>query len=238
MNGDSPKISFIPKSPLVEEDVFIARPRPRSILGFLAALLFLVSVGVYTGLYFYHDFLSREIQKKTGEIGMAQRALNSSPEIGKAKVFNARADLARTLLSKHIVVSPIFDFLSQNTLESILYNDFSFKGEEGVLTVSLKGEAPRYSSLAYQSDVFRANKNLLGFSVENIELTKEGNITFGFTMVFDRAFLSYEKSIKIEEPPITKTPLSSTSTIATTTPSAVPTNTSDKKNKAINPLTP
>lgn len=229
MNGDSPKISFIPKNPLMEEDVFIARPRPRSVLGFLAALLFLVSVGAYTGLYFYHDFLSREIQKKTGEIGTAQRALNSSPEIGKAKVFNARADLARTLLGKHIVVSPLFDFLSQNTLESVLYKDFNFKDEEGVVTVSLKGEAPRYSSLAYQSDVFRANKNLLGFSVENIELTKEGNVTFGLTMVFDRAFLSYEKSIKTEVPAITETPLSPATTTATTT---IPVNTPKKENKA------
>lgn len=231
MNGGSPQISFIPKNPLGEEDIFIARPRPRSVLGFLAALLFLVSVGAYIGLYFYGDFLSRNIQKKTGEIGMAQRALNSSPEINKAKVFNARADLARSLLDKHIIVSPILDFLSQNTIESVLYKDFSFKDEGGTLTLSLKGESPNYSSLAYQSDVFRANKDLLGFLVENIELTKEGNVTFGFNMIFDRSFLSYEKSIKGDSA-IIKDSLSATSTMATTTTPAYPVNTPGKGSKA------
>ncbi len=233
MNGGSPQISFIPKSPLGEEDIFIARPRPRSVLGFLAALLFLVSVGAYIGLYFYDDFLSRNIQKKTGEIDTAQRALKSSPEINKAKVFNARADLARTLLQKHIVVSPLFDFLSQNTLKSILYKDFSFKDEGGSLSLSLKGEAPSYASLAYQSDVFRASKDILGFSVDNIELTKEGIVSFDFTMAFDRAFLSYEKSTKTEVPAIIETNLSPATTTATTT---IPVNTPKKENKATSSL--
>lgn len=232
MNGGYPKISFIPKNPLAEEDIFIVRPRPRSVLGFLAALLFLTSVGGYTGLYFYQDFLSRNIQKKAGEIEVAQRALKSSPGISKAKVFSVRADLARTLLDKHIVVSPIFNFLSQNTLESILYKDFSFKDEEWGGTLSLKGESPGYSSLAYQTDVFRANKNLLGFSVENIETTKEGSVSFVFNMAFDRAFLSYEKSIPTEESVIIKAPLSATDTMSDAGTALPSVNTSGKGNKS------
>lgn len=234
MNGGSPQISFIPKSPLGEEDIFVARPRPRSVLGFLATLLFLVSVGAYIGLYFYEDFISRNIQKKTGEIEMAQRALKSSPEIGRAKVFNARADLARTLLEKHIVISPVFDFLSQNTLKSILYKDFSFKDEGGKLALSLKGESPSYSSLAYQTDVFRVSKDLLGFSVDNIELTKEGSVSFGFEMVLDRALLSYEKSIKTGGgSAIIETSLPPATTTATTTaPISIP----KKENKATSSL--
>ncbi|MBI3634471.1 MAG: hypothetical protein HY228_02520 [Candidatus Yonathbacteria bacterium] len=234
MNGGSPKISFIPKSPLGEEDIFIARPRPRSVLGFLAVLLFLASVGAYTGIYFYDDFISRNIQKKTGEIEMAQRALKGSPEIGKAKVFNARADLARALLEKHIVISPIFDFLSQNTLKSILYKDFIFKDEGGKLAVSLKGESPSYSSLAYQTDVFRASKELLGFSIDNIELTKDGGVSFSFEMSLDRALLSYEKHIKTGGgSAIMETPLSPAGAMATTT---IPVNTPKKENKATSSL--
>lgn len=230
MNGNSPKISFIPKSPLGEEDIFIARPRPRSILGFLAALLFLASVGAYVGFYFYEDFLQRKIQEKTGEIETAQRTLKGSPEIGRAKVFNARADLARALLEKHIVVSPLFDFLSRNTLESILYKDFSFKDGGGDVTLVLKGEAPSYSSLAYQADIFRANKDLVGFSVENINLTKEGSISFVFTMTFNRIFFSYERSVKKTGDSATNnTPLSAESGRATTT---VPVTIPKKENKA------
>lgn len=195
MNGDSPQVSFIPKKPLAEDDVFFARQRPRSVIGLLAGLLFLASVGAYIGLYFYEDILLNDIQKKTADIDEVQREISSSPEIGQAKIFNARADLARALLSKHIVVSPIFDFLSKNTLGSIFYGDFSFKDEKGVLTLTLSGESPSYSSLAYQADVFRASKDLANFSVESIELTKSGSVSFDFNMVFNPDFLSYEKSV-------------------------------------------
>ena len=235
MNGGSPKISFIPKNPLAEEGMFIARQRPRSVLGFLATILFLASVGAYTGLYFYHDFLSRNIQEKTAEIEMAKQELNNSPEISKAKVFNARADLARALLNNHIVVSPLFDFLAQNTLKNIFYKDFSFKDEGGALTLSLRGESPSYASLAYQSDVLRTSKNLLGFSVGNIQLTKEGSVTFLFNMVFDRAFLAYEKIIKIEESVFTEIPVLSNTIMATTTPTISPANTFNKEGKVVIP---
>lgn len=195
MNGDTPQISFIPKNPLTENDVFIARQRPRSVLGLLAGFLFLASVGAYIGLYLYEDILLENIQKKTAEIDEIQNAISSSPELGQAKVFNARADLARMLLSKHIIVSPIFGFLSKNTLGSIFYGDFSFKDEEGILTLTLSGESPNYSSLAYQADVFRASNNLASFSVEKVELTKSGSVSFDFSMVFNPEFLSYEKSV-------------------------------------------
>ncbi len=235
MNGDSSQISFIPKKPLIEDDVFIARQRPRSVLGLLAGFLFLASVGAYTGLYFYEDILLRDIQKKTAEIDEIQREISSSPEIGQAKVFNTRADLARALLSKHIIVSPIFDFLSKNTLGSIFYGDFSFRDEKGVLTLTLGGESPSYASLAYQADVFRASNDLVSFSVENIELTKSGSVSFDFKMVFNPKFLSYEKSVSESVKDEASFPATTTIFTTTTTRSI---STSSKENDVAGQRTP
>ena len=196
MNNDTPKISFIPKSSLAQDEAFITRSRPRSVLGFLALITFLFSASSYAGLYFYQDFLLKNIEKKTSEIQLAKQKLNDSSEIVKAKVFQIRANLARELLDKHIVVLPLFTFLKENTIKNIFYGKFDFSHEGGDLKLLVSGEAPTYASLAYQADIFGKNKNLLSFSVGDVKLTEFGSVSFTFTMVFAREYLSFAENIK------------------------------------------
>lgn len=196
MVSNPPKVSFIPKSPLSREESFMERRRPRSITGFFAIFAFVVSVGSYAGLYFYEDALSKEVATKAKSITDAQREFLQAPEISKAKVFKARAELARELLDQHIAVSPVFAFLSNSTLGSILYDSFSFKRENGVGVLSLTGEAPSYATLAYQTDVLRKKSKeneFVDFSVSHITLTKSGTVTFDLSVDFAQSQLSYTK---------------------------------------------
>lgn len=195
MDSNLPKVSFIPKSPLAHKESFMERRRPRSITGFLAIFIFVVSVGAYVGLYFYDRSLVQKIETMTDKISTARRDLSRSPVIGEAKVFRVRAELAKELLDQHTVVSPVLDFLAQNTLQSIYYDDFSFKQESDGWTLTLSGEAPSYASLAYQADVLRQKKdNLVDFSVQNVELTKFGSIKFSLAITFARKDVSYTKA--------------------------------------------
>ncbi|MHB1118302.1 MAG: hypothetical protein ACYCZ7_02150, partial [Minisyncoccota bacterium] len=217
MVSDPPKISFIPKSPLVHQESFMERRRPRSVAGFLAIFLFIVSVGSYSGLYFYTSALSQEVVKKVEGIAVMQREFIQSPEIAEAKVFRARAELARELLTQHIAVSPLFAFLSSNTLGSILYDSFSFKRDKEMWVLTLKGEAPSYTSLAYQADVLRkknAENKFVDFSIDSIALTKYGTVTFELSVYFTQNQLSYVKEYLAQEKTL---PLSEAAT--TTLPS-------------------
>lgn len=194
MVSSPPKVSFIPKSPLAQEESFLMRRRPRSITAYLAIFTFVVSVGSYIGFYFYEDSLKSDVAKTAESIAAAQREFLQSPVISEAKVFKARADLARDLLSQHIVISPVFSFLSSSTLESILYNSFTFKRDKGTWTLSLTGEAPSYASLAYQADVLhKKNKDgeFVSFSIDNISLTKSGTVTFALSVTFAQSQLLY-----------------------------------------------
>ncbi len=192
MTDDTSKISFIPKSSLVREESFMERKRPRGIVGVLAVLVFILSFVSYIGLYFYGNLLDEKNKKISADIVSVQSTFNQSPEIIKAKVFIERAEIARGLLDDNIAVSPVIDFIEQNTVQSILYEKFSFKRDENKLTLELTGEAPTYASLAYQADVLRKkSKELISFSIDNVVLTKFGTITFTIKADFVHGYLSY-----------------------------------------------
>lgn len=196
MDGTNPKVSFIPKGSLVREESFLERRRPRSAIGVIAISFFILSIGVYAGLYYYNNSLTQAIAAKTIEIKNAQKEFSNIPEVGEARVFSARADLARELLSAHRVTSPVLAFLSKNTTENILYNKFSFKNGPDGLVLELSGEAPTYSALAYQADVFRSQTaEISKFSVRDVVLTKVATVTFAFVIVFTPEYLLYTNNL-------------------------------------------
>lgn len=196
MDSNNPKVSFIPKGSLVRDESFLARSRPRSLMGFLASGLFIAAVGAYFGLHYYNNQLDQSIAEKTLELENVQKKFNTSPEVSEAKVFLVRANLARALLDSHTVLSPVFTFLSKNTTENIFYNKFSFKDNPTGSELILAGEAPSYAALAYQADIFHAQiKTLQKFAVNDITLTRAGTITFSFDFVFNPSFLLYSRQL-------------------------------------------
>jgi hypothetical protein len=221
MDGTNPKISFIPKGSLVREESFLERRRPRSAIGIIAGTAFVLSIGAYAGLYYYNDSLNKTIAEKTIEIKSVQKEFSDASEVSEAKVFRARADLARELLNAHTVASPVFAFLSKNTTESILYDRFSFEKGSGGSILELSGEAPTYSALAYQADVFRnQTKELSGFSVRDVSLTKFGTVTFTFAMTFAPDYLLYTNNLSSLTTPATEAggPVATTTTVSNKTP--------------------
>ena len=195
MDSSNSKISFIPKESLVREESFLERRRPRSAMIFIASLIFISSVVAYAALLYYNNSLNQTIADRITEIENLQREFTNAPEVREAKVFSARANLARELLNSHVVVSPMFEFLSKNTVGTILYDKFSFENGEKGAVVDLSGEAPNYASLAYQADVFKnQTKVLSSFTVNEVTLTEFGTVNFSFTMIFNPDFLSYLKN--------------------------------------------
>ncbi len=192
MTDNTPKISFIPKSSLVHEESFLERKRPKGIAEVLAVLVFVLSVGSYVFLYFYGNVLKEKNKKITNEIKDAQSIFSLSPDINEAKEFRYRVEIAEELLNARIAVLPVIDFIAQNTVQSILYEKFSFKHDGNKFTLSLTGEAPSYASLAYQAEVLSGkSKELHGFSIDNVVLTRFGTITFTIKADFVHEYLSY-----------------------------------------------
>ena len=200
MENNNPKVSFIPKNSLIREENFFERPRPKSAIGILALTAAFLSAVSYSGLYYYDASLVKQIETKTTEIRDVQKEFGSAPEVAKARSFRSRVLLAQEILDAHILVSPIFIFLSDNTLADIFYDKFAFSRDSKGITLELSGQAPSYAALAYQAGVFRTKtKELVGFSVRDVTLTKFSTVSFVITMNFNPAFLSYTKNIQATE---------------------------------------
>ncbi|MBI5400696.1 MAG: hypothetical protein HZB12_01080 [Candidatus Yonathbacteria bacterium] len=191
------RISFIPKRSLVREESFLERPRPRSAMGILAVIMFVASAGSYLGLYYYSASIDQDRTTKVKDIEQLQSKFSNAPQVGEAQLFRLRAELAHELLNGHTTVSPIFDFLSQYTVGSIFFGNFSFThGVEGA-AVSLRGEAPSYSALAYQGDILRARtEELSRVAITNVVLSKLGTVTFDLALTFRPEYISYAMSLK------------------------------------------
>ncbi|MDD5152746.1 MAG: hypothetical protein PHS95_01960 [Candidatus Pacebacteria bacterium] len=199
MANNSLKFSFIPKSSFGQEESFIGRKRPRSIIEFIASVCFVLSIGLFAGLYLYNISVTKQVSNKQKEIDATE--VYDQAGIDKATSFRTRVELAQTLLNAHLAVSPIFNFLTQNSLNSIYYSDFSFKKEADNWVLDLTGEAPSYSSLAYQTDVLQKNitennkKELSSFELSNVTLTKFGTVAFALKVTFTPRYLSYTRTL-------------------------------------------
>lgn len=197
MNPNATKISFIPKNPLVGQESFINRRRPRSALNILAGILFFISIGAYAGIYVYGLQLNNVIKQKTEGINKAYESFRNSKVIAQAKVFHARTQIGKELLDGHIILTPLFTFLQKNTLESVYFDSLKFTYTNNEPKLVVKGEAPGYASLAYQADVLRReNDAIQSFLIKDMKLTPTGSVGFSIEDTVLPSFISYTQSFK------------------------------------------
>ena len=215
MEEKSPKISFIPKGSLVREESFLERPKSRNFIGVLGVSAALIVVAGFGGLYFFNSYLETQIIAKLDQVKSAQGAFKDSAQVEKANSFYFRAGLVQEILASHASVSAILNFLASNTLESVMYSELSFtKDDSGANTVKLIGEAPNYSSLGYQKEIFSGKKDeLLSSRVADVALTPFGTVSFKLYLAFRPDYISYIKN---------------TNTVITTPPSNISTGTTEK----------
>lgn len=204
MDGNKSNISFIPKKSLVRSESFLERPRPRSAIGFLAVIILILSIGSYVGLSFYKDTIDKKITAMTGEINNTQKRFEKAPQVEEAQIFLSRMSIAKEIMDAHVVASPVLEFISDNTISSVMFESFSLKQDGGSAIVELPGEAPTYAALAYQGDVLRKKtKELSSFLIHNVSLTEDGTVKFSLTLDFAPGFMSYVKNLRaVPEVPV------------------------------------
>jgi hypothetical protein len=165
-------------------------------VGIVAIIVFIIAAVSYAGLYFYNLSLEKQIAAKLGRVQDVQKVFSDAQEVGNATDFKFRAEIAGQLLDGHVAVSPIFKFLSENTLSSVMYSKFSLKQGSGVVAVDLIGEAPTYAALAYQKEILKKKTTELSDStLSDMSLTQFGTVTFKLALTFKPGYLSYAKTV-------------------------------------------
>lgn len=187
--------SFIPKKPMIEH---ATAKRPVGLLLVISIFIFLAMVLVSGGAYFYKDFLTKKIAKMENDLNLAKNRFEPS-KISQLKLLDKRLHSSNEVLSKHIIVSPIFQALQALTMKTIRYTKFNYDLAGNKITVKMSGQAVGYRSVALQADLFAKNKNLIDSVFSNLSLDEKGNVLFDLEFSVDPSFVDYKQAFKTKE---------------------------------------
>ncbi len=196
---DSPfKSSFIPKQVLNESP----RRRPRTIGFFtlLAIMVFLTSIGVSAGVYFYQGYLEKNIAQMREDLARARASFDPA-RIEEFRRLDTRIAEAKRRLDAHTAPTLLFDLLQTNTLLNVRYKRFDYSTEKSsidkssMIKITIDGQARNFSAVALQSDTFGTNKNVLNPIFKDMNPDVDGFVDFTVDALVSPDFISYGNSL-------------------------------------------
>jgi hypothetical protein len=185
--------SFIPKKSL---DVSAPRGGGFGGLLFLIALLiFIASIVAAGGVFAYKQYLQNSLTSKANQLKLAEGAYDPGT-IQDLIRLDSRLTQADILLGKHVAVSNLFAFLSNQTLANVSFSSFNYTlADDGSATIVLQGSADSFSTVALQSDQFNNNKLLKDVVFSSIAVDATGHVNFSVTAKVAASVLSYSASL-------------------------------------------
>lgn len=188
--------SFIPKKPIVSQPD--RAPSAVNLFSLLATILFIVSLALSGGVFFYKQFIVKQITESKITLERAKDAFE--PEtINQIIRLDTRLDLGKKLLSSHQSVTPFFDFLSSVTLKTVRFKEFNFAYlAKDKIQVVMKGQARNYAAVALQSDLFNAQKSLKNVIISDMALEAAGTVSFSVSATVDSRLVSYSASLNAD----------------------------------------
>jgi len=191
--------SFIPKQSSTQETF---KKQKYGIAGTFAFLLFLLSLVVAGGLFFYEKLIQGEIEDLKSQLTTAEGNIDREA-IAELSNFDSKLRAADTLVDRHTVVSNFIKIVASSTVSSVRFNRLDYRfAQDNTLIASLRGEATSYAALALQEDVFLKEPNVNSIVFSELKLADGGLVEFGLDMVID-------SKVSLYAPLITEIPVES-----------------------------
>ncbi len=193
MENNSFQTSFIPKKPITSG---ISDKEPKSLFTIISTFLLVVSIIIPTGLFFYRSYLEKQKVSLAASLLVGRDSFEKGT-IDELSLFDKRIEVSKQVLSKHIILSPLFTLLGEITIPAIQYTNFVQQTNDKGFSVSIEGLARDYKSIAIQSNVFSSAKGnfLKNVLFYNLTKDKNNNISFNLKFEIDPSLLSYQNSI-------------------------------------------
>ncbi len=189
--------SFIPKGPLASSTGpnLAKRPTNKSLLGVFGVIFFVVSILGAGGVFGYKYYLKGSIEAMQAELETVRAALDSG-EIQELTRLHNRIVSTKELLSKHVVITPFFEFLEISAPKLVRFNDFRYAvGLDGI-EVTMRGESRGYGALALQAKIFDDSKFFKNSIFSDLSLNQQGDVMFSFRGTLNPSVVSYGKLLE------------------------------------------
>lgn len=181
--------SFIPKDPITDE---VFKKKKTGLLGILAITLFIVSILASGGVFAYKMFLQNEIDNLKNQSKDIEKTVDRET-ISEMSEFSAKLSLAKSLISKHQIVTNFLSVLSSSTVSTVQFIELNYGSATSKgLAVSMKGKTNSYSSIALQESVFSNIDYFKNVSFSNLNLSDKGEVFFEVSILIDPKILTYE----------------------------------------------
>lgn len=186
--------SFIPKAPLSNGEGN-APKKSINFFVFISILIFILSLLAALGTYLYLGYLKKS--EETIKINLDKNIKAFEPQTIETYVrLSSRLVAAHNILSKHVAISNVFDYLADTTLKTVRFTDFKYElGVDGAVSLSMNGQARNYNAVAYQSEVFGQKRDLRNLIFSNLDLDEKGNVIFKLASNLDPGFTYYSNTL-------------------------------------------
>ncbi len=187
--------SFIPKKPIVA-----TRNSPgqviqsTNIISLVANVIFVITLMVLGGLFFYKNLLNKQVIAKGIEVEAARDAFKVD-EMQELIDINSRLKSTNDLLNKHVAVSKILVFLQEVTVKKVRFDEFAYKNPANVPQVSMKAEATTFNALAAQGDIFAKSSFIKSPYFKDYSLGDNGLIKASFFSLLDPTQITYKSTL-------------------------------------------
>lgn len=218
--------SFIPKGPAVSAGVPVGgspRVREKNLFSFIASLIFTLSLILALGVFGYKYYLRYSIGQMEGSLESVYNSLD--PETLREIIrLDQRITSTENLISSHIIVSPLFEFLEDSTPQAVQFTEFRFDAGEQGNELYIRGEASSYGAIALLSDIMKKSGHFKNTVFSDFFLSDSGNVAFSLKSNINPNLLSYEKSVLSTTLPVLPeaVPLEAATPSATSTATSTP----------------
>jgi len=180
--------SFIPKESITEE---VFKKKKAGVFGVLAVSLFIFSIIISGGAFVYKGIIKNDIKNLQTQLVEEEKNIDKKT-IDDISKFSKKLSVAKSIVFKHKVVSNFIDTLASSTVSSVSFVDFGYDNmKENDLSVTLKGKAVDYASVALQEDIFSKVKYFKSTTFSNLTLGDGGVVSFDLKISVDPSISVY-----------------------------------------------
>jgi hypothetical protein len=190
--------SFIPKQPVTSDAPHHASAT--SLFFLFGFIIFMASIAAAGGVFIYGQIVKKNIDNGTSQLTLNRNAFDPNT-INEITRLNDRINAATYLLQNHKSVSTLFLVLGNATLKNVRFNDFNYTGVGDKISLTMKGQATSYETVALQAKAFTdpSLKNVFRSPLfGDLTLDTLGNVSFSFSTGIDPLLVDYYK-LKKEE---------------------------------------
>lgn len=192
--------SFIPQQPLLKVEGYSRRWESVNLSLIIAFVIFFSTLAVAGGMYLYKISLDRNLLALEKEL-QSKEAILKTADIDRYKAIDMRLNVVKQLLHQHTAFSTILVLLEKITAQDVGWTALSYatNDADGAVILSVGGQAPSYSAVYAQAEVWRtmpATLQKVEVSMPVIASPESSIVTFGAKLTIDPEYVKYARVLR------------------------------------------